>query len=157
MTKIWPHWRQVLSSCLRLKDVIKKKVISALETTHSSKLLFTFYWPKLNHSPTTTLIVYPVTSEEFSCCCYLVTKCIWLPGDSMDCSSPGSSVLGILQAEIQRVLPFLLQGIFLSQGSNLHLLHCQVGSLLLSHQGSPLENLAITLILQIMINLQGLE
>ena len=75
----------------------------------------------------------------------------------MDWSSPGSSVLGILQAKIQRVLPFLLQGIFLSQGSNLHLLHCQVGSLPLSHQGSPLENLAITLILQIMINLQGLE
>ena len=31
---------------------------------------------------------------------------------------------------------FLLQGIFSSQGSNPHLLHCQVGSLPLSHQGS---------------------
>ena len=31
---------------------------------------------------------------------------------------------------------FLLQGIFLTQGSNLCLLHWQVGSLLLSHQGS---------------------
>ena len=32
---------------------------------------------------------------------------------------------------------FLLQGIFLTQGSNPHLLHWQVGSLLLSHQGTP--------------------
>ena len=32
---------------------------------------------------------------------------------------------------------FLLQGIFLTQGSNSHLLHCQVGSLLLNQQGSP--------------------
>ena len=32
---------------------------------------------------------------------------------------------------------FLLQGIFPTQGSNLHLLHWQVGSLPLSHQGSP--------------------
>ena len=31
---------------------------------------------------------------------------------------------------------FLLQGIFLTQGSNLHLLHWQVDSLLLSHLGS---------------------
>ena len=33
---------------------------------------------------------------------------------------------------------FLFQGIFLTQGSNPHLLHCQVDSFLLSHQGSPL-------------------
>ena len=32
---------------------------------------------------------------------------------------------------------FLLQGIFLTQGLNLHLLHWQAGSLLLSLQGSP--------------------
>ena len=32
---------------------------------------------------------------------------------------------------------FLLQGIFLNQGSNLRLLHWQADSLLLSHQGSP--------------------
>ena len=31
----------------------------------------------------------------------------------------------------------LLQGIFLTQGSTPHLLHWQVGSLLLSHQGTP--------------------
>jgi len=32
---------------------------------------------------------------------------------------------------------FLLQGIFPTQGSNLCLLHCQVDSLPLSHQGNP--------------------
>ena len=32
---------------------------------------------------------------------------------------------------------FLLQGIFPTQGSNSYLLHWQVGSLLLSHDGSP--------------------
>ena len=39
-----------------------------------------------------------------------------------DCSPPGSSVRGILQAEILEgaVTPFL-QGIFPTQGSNLHL------------------------------------
>ena len=42
---------------------------------------------------------------------------------------------------------FLLQGIFLPQGSDrslLHLLHWQVGSLPLSHLGSPLINLQYT-------------
>ena len=43
-----------------------------------------------------------------------------------DCSPPGSSVHGILQA---RLLVWgghsLLQGIFLTQGSNLGLLHCR--------------------------------
>ena len=32
---------------------------------------------------------------------------------------------------------FLLQGIFMTQGSNLHLLHWQADSLPPSHQGSP--------------------
>ena len=57
--------------------------------------------------------------------------------DPMNHSLPGSSVHGILQA---RILEFLLQGISLTQGSNLrllHLLHWQEDSLslmlLLSH------------------------
>ena len=41
----------------------------------------------------------------------------------MDCSPAGSSVHGISQTRILGVgCPFLLQGIFLTQGSNLHLL-----------------------------------
>ena len=42
----------------------------------------------------------------------------------MDCSLPGSSLHGILQARVlEWVAIFLLQGIFPTQGSNLGLLH----------------------------------
>ena len=64
--------------------------------------------------------------------------------DPMDCSLPGSSVHGILQARILEWIAFSFQGIFLPQGSNPHvlrLLHWKVGSLPLvppgkSHEGS---------------------
>ena len=49
----------------------------------------------------------------------------------MDCSLPGSSVHGILQARVLECCHALLQGIFLTQGSNPHLLH-----LLLAMQSS---------------------
>ena len=52
-------------------------------------------------------------------------------------SPPGSSVHGILQARILKWgCHFLLKGIFPTQGSNSHLLHWQVDSLPLNHQGS---------------------
>ena len=41
---------------------------------------------------------------------------------------------------------FLLQGIFLTQGSNLHLLPWQVDSFLPSHQGSPIPGFSWRLI-----------
>ena len=56
----------------------------------------------------------------------------------MDSSLSGSSVHGIPQA---RILEWLLQGIFPTQGSNPHLLcllHCKQILYLLSHQGSPM-------------------
>ena len=63
--------------------------------------------------------------------------------DHMDCSPPGSSVHGIFPGKNIRVgYHFLLEGVFLTQGSNPHLLHWQVYSLPLSHQRSP--NLVIT-------------
>ena len=47
----------------------------------------------------------------------------------MDCSLPGSSVHGILQARIlEWVAISFSRGIFLTQGSNLHLLHWQADS-----------------------------
>ena len=56
--------------------------------------------------------------------------------DPMNCSLPGSSLsMGILQA---RILDFLLQGIFLTQGLNPSLLHCRQILYYLSHQGSPI-------------------
>ena len=58
----------------------------------------------------------------------------------MDCSPPGPSVHGILQARILECVaiphPFL-QGIFLTQGLNLGLLLCRQTLYHLSHQGSP--------------------
>ena len=43
--------------------------------------------------------------------------------DPIDCTSPGSSVHGILQVRIlEWVASALLQGIFLTQGSNLRLM-----------------------------------
>ena len=57
----------------------------------------------------------------------------------MDCSSPGSSVHGITPGKNTGVgCHTLLQGIFPTQRSNLCLLHWQVDSLPLSHQGSPM-------------------
>ena len=72
--------------------------------------------------------------------CSLVTKLCPTLCDPMGCSLPGSSIHGVSQARIlEWVTIFLLHGIFSSQGLNLHLLHRQADSLLLSHQGSPRE------------------
>ena len=64
----------------------------------------------------------------------------------MDCSPPGSSVHGILQARITgEGCHALLQGIFPTQGSNLHLLcllHWQESSLPLVPPGKTLHKAA---------------
>ena len=58
--------------------------------------------------------------------------------DPMDYSLPGSSVHGILQ---ERILEWVAipssRGIFLTQGSNLGLLHCRHMLYHLNHLGSP--------------------
>ena len=63
--------------------------------------------------------------------------------DPMDCSLPGSSIHGIFPGKNSGVgCHFLLQRIFLTQGSNprlLHLQHWQVDSLPLHDLGSPQE------------------
>ena len=48
-----------------------------------------------------------------------------------------SPSMGFSRQEYWSGLPFLLQGIFLTQGSNLGLLHCRQTLYPLSHQGSP--------------------
>ena len=53
----------------------------------------------------------------------------------MNCSPPGSSALGVFQARILE--NFLLQGIFLTQGSNPGLPCCRQLLCHLRHQGSP--------------------
>ena len=67
--------------------------------------------------------------------CVLVAQTLC---DPMDSSPLGSSVHGILQARILETLfqgcHSLLQGIFLTQGSNPGLLHCRQILYHLSHQ-----------------------
>ena len=61
--------------------------------------------------------------------------------DPMDYTPRGSSVHGILQARLlECICRALLQGIFLTEGSNphlLHVLHWQVGSLSLAPPQKP--------------------
>ena len=68
------------------------------------------------------------------CVCLIVQLCLTL-GHPMDCSPPGSSVYGILQARIS--CHSLLQGIFPTQGLNPGLLHCRWILYHAGHQGSP--------------------
>ena len=56
--------------------------------------------------------------------------------DPRDCSPPGSSVHGILQARVLASIPFL-QGIFPTQGSNPGLLHLRQILYRPSRQGRP--------------------
>ena len=71
----------------------------------------------------TTAILHPLPDQERKC---EVTQTSSTLCNPMDCSPPGSSVHGILQARIPEsgAIPFL-QGIFQTQGSNLSLLHCR--------------------------------
>ena len=75
------------------------------------------------------------------CCAQSLQSCPTLC-DPTDCSLPGSSVHGILQARTGVGCHALLQGIFLTQGSNLcflHLLRWQACSLPLAPPGKPTE------------------
>ena len=65
----------------------------------------------------------------------LVTKSCLTLCDPLDCSPPGSFVPGILQSRIH----FLLQGMFLTQGSNPCFLHCRQSVVLLQVDSLPTE------------------
>ena len=78
----------------------------------------------------------------FLYCSVLTQLCLTL-FKPVDHSPPDSSVHGFPRQEYWSGLPFLLQGIFLTQGSNLHLLHWQADSLPLSHLGNPVPPLAL--------------
>ena len=64
---------------------------------------------------------------------------VWFFVTPIDCRLPVSSVHEILQARILECIAIhsLLQGLFLTQGSSLHLLHSRWILYHLSHQGSP--------------------
>ena len=70
-----------------------------------------------------------------SVCVLVVQSCPTLC-DPMDCSQPGSSVHGIFQARTLELVAIPFSRIFLTQGSNLGLLHCRQILYHLSHLGS---------------------
>ena len=75
--------------------------------------------------------------------CLVAQSCLTLC-DSMDCSSPGSSVHGDSPGKNTGMgCHALLQGIFPTQGSNPGLLHCKQILYRLSHQGSPSSQIGI--------------
>ena len=77
----------------------------------------------------------PARMGVFMGCAVLGLSAVSHSVPPVDCSPPGSSVHGIFQARIlEWVASGLLQGIFPTQGPNLHcrqILYC------LSHEGSP--------------------
>ena len=71
----------------------------------------------------------------------LVTQLCLTLYDPVDCRLPDSSVHGISQARILEGGCYsLLQGIFLTQGSNLGPLKCRQIFYHLSHQGNPIHD-----------------
>ena len=71
---------------------------------------------------------------------YVCVSCLVMSDSAnpTECGPPDFSGHGILQARILELFHALLQGIFLTQESNLGLLHCRQILYCLSHQGSPL-------------------
>ena len=69
----------------------------------------------------------------------LVTQSCLSLSDPMDCSPPGSCPWNSTGKNIGVSCHFLLQELFLSQGSTPSLLYCRHILYILSHQGSPYE------------------
>ena len=78
----------------------------------------------------------PFASEVRVWGVFAAQSCLTLR-NPMDCSLPGSSVHGVLQARIPEWVAILLQGVFLTQGWSPGLLHCKWILYHLSHKGSP--------------------
>ena len=91
---------------------------------------------RVRHDGVTKKVKVKVAQPCLTCC------------SPMDCSLPGSSVHGILQARILAwVSCSLLPGIFPIQESNPSLLHCRQILYHLSHQGSSIQEVQFLLIL----------
>ena len=80
--------------------------------------------------------------KNHNCVCAQSCPTLW---DPMDCSTPGSSVYGNFPGKnTEEGCHFLLQGIFLAQGSNPCLLHWQADSLPQHHLGSPKTTITVS-------------
>ena len=83
-----------------------------------------------------------VSSSNTNCCCLVAKSCLTLLQTH---GLQPAWLLGLqdfLGKNIRVGCHFLLQGISPTQGWNLHILHWQMDSLPLSHQGSPFHKLA---------------
>ena len=85
------------------------------------------------------------------CGCVLVAQSCLIVCNLGDYSPPGSSVHGILQARMENGVgsDSLLQGFFLTQGSNTGRLRCRQILYCLSHQGSPFSTINVLFFLSI--------
>ena len=90
---------------------------------------------KLNKYPKKRIFAWFLILRDLLHC--IVTKLCHTLCNPMDCSLPDSSVDGISQARTGVGCHFFPQGIFLSQGSKLGLLHWQAILSHLSYKGSP--------------------
>ena len=133
-----------------------RKSASFIAIVSQSKFMFLYSFLKYKdlESPNSYCLVFLAGCLSFRFCqqeskinLMLVSYCVHTQSlqscptlcDPIECSLPGSSVLGIFQAGLlEWVSHLLLQGIFPTQGSNPHLLCLlhQADSLPLSHQGS---------------------
>ena len=127
-------WLRVIIKLLYSKKRSRK--ISE-ETLHPAELNGQTCWAP--QSPTTSFrSVLGLVAQSYPTLC-----------DPMDCVPPGSSILGDSPGKNTGVgFHVLLQGIFLTQGSNPCLLHCRRILYHLSHRGSPHCNKLDSLLLQ---------
>ena len=81
--------------------------------------------------------------KNHNCMCAQSCLTLW---DPMDCSTPGSSAYGNFPGKnTEEGCHFLLQEIFLAQGSNPCLLHWQADSLPQRHLGSPKTTMTVSI------------
>ena len=105
-------------------------------------------WSPTNQTSSQSTAPFTLIHFKYTLASAVVIKslhCVWLFATpwTVACQAPLS--MGFPRQETTVGCDFLLQGIFLTQGSNLHLLHWQAGSLPLRHQGRPWQALLVYL------------
>ena len=78
----------------------RRKQVTLENMSKRSVCILIGWWEFFNTRKFSILKFYSVNLSTMPCCCYLATKSCLTLCDPMDCSPPGSSVHGILQAGI---------------------------------------------------------
>ena len=117
-------------------DKENQSILQDLENDAVMKALFIYLRSLLwSHSSLFSSDDRPTHAVKRLCSVAQPCPTLW---DPMDCSPSGSFDPWDFPGKNTGVgCHFLLQGVFSTQGMTLQLLHCQAGSLPLSHQGSP--------------------